>query len=293
MIPKEILKKVRRIQIYTTRVVRDVFAGEYHSVFKGRGMEFEEVREYQVGDDVRAIDWNVTARAGRPYVKLFTEERELTVMILADVSASGSFGTAARLKSELIAEFCAVLAFAAINNNDKVGLVLFTDRIEKYIPPKKGITHVLRVIRELLYFTPQGRKTDISVPLEFLSKVGARQTVSFLVSDFMASGYERAFGIAARKHDLIAVCVGDPRERMLPALGIMALEDPETGEALTVDIGDRRTREAFSKAMEKRAGERDSFFRSKGVDSITLSTGEPYMGALLRFFKTRERRMVV
>jgi len=289
---KEILKKVRRIQIYTTRVVRDVFAGEYHSVFKGRGMEFEEVREYQVGDDVRDIDWNVTARTGHPHIKLFKEERELTVMILADMSASGAFGAVKRLKAELIAEFCAVLAFSAINNNDNVGLIIFTDRVEKYVPPRKGITHVLRVIRELLYFKPRGIKTDISRPLEFLSKVSARQTVSFLVSDFMATGYERAFGIAAKRHDLIAVCVSDPREAVLPPLGIMEFEDPETGEVAAVDTGDLAVREAFSKITKRHIAERDGFFRAKGVDYINISTGRPYMGELLRFFKKRERRMV-
>lgn len=293
MIPKEILKKIRRIQIYTTRMVQDVFAGEYHSVFKGRGMEFEEVREYQVGDDVRTIDWNVTARTGHPYVKLFKEERELTVMILADISASGSFGTVSRLKAELIAELCAVLAFAAINNNDKIGLILFTDRIEKYIPPDKGITHVLRVIRELLYYKPEGKKTNISAAVEFLSKVTSRQTVSFLVSDFFAAGYERPLGIAAKRHDLIAISVSDPRERELPAVGIMELEDPETGETISADTGDRRVREAFSKIARKREAERDDFFKTHGIDCIRVNTAAPYMRELLGFFRLRERRMAV
>lgn len=293
MIPKEILKKIRRIQIYTTRVVQDVFAGEYHSVFKGRGMEFEEVREYQVGDDVRIIDWNVTARTGHPYVKLFREERELTVMILADISASGSFGTVRRLKAELIAELCAVLAFAAINNNDKIGLILFTDRIEKYIPPDKGITHVLRVIRELLYYKPEGKKTNISAAVEFLSKVTTRQTVSFLVSDFFAAGYERPISIAAKRHDLIAISVSDPRERELAAVGIMELEDPESGEMISVDTGDRGVREAFSKIARRREAERDDFFKARGIDCIKVNTAEPYMGALLSFFRSRERRMAV
>jgi uncharacterized protein (DUF58 family) len=274
-------------------VVQDVFAGEYHSVFKGRGMEFEEVREYQVGDDVRIIDWNVTARTGHPYVKLFREERELTVMILADISASGSFGTVRRLKAELIAELCAVLAFAAINNNDKIGLILFTDRIEKYIPPDKGITHVLRVIRELLYYTPEGKKTNISAAVEFLSKVTTRQTVSFLVSDFFATGYERPISIAAKRHDLIAISVSDPRERELAAVGIMELEDPESGEMISVDTGDRGVREAFSKIARRREAERDDFFKARGIDCIKVNTAEPYMGALLSFFRSRERRMAV
>ncbi|MCX6356334.1 MAG: DUF58 domain-containing protein [Candidatus Aureabacteria bacterium] len=293
MIPKEILKKVRRIQIYTTRVVQDIFAGEYHSVFKGRGMEFEEVREYQVGDDVRSIDWNVTARTGLPHVKLFKEERELTVMLLADVSASGAFGTVGQLKSELIAELSAVLAFAAINNNDKIGLMLFTDRVEKYIPPQKGVTHVLRVIRELLYFKPEGRGTDISVALEFLSKVSTRQTVSFLVSDFIASGYDRALAIAAKRHDLIAVRVSDPRERVLPPVGIMEFEDPETGALLGVDTRDVRVRQSYAKATAAADVGLDAFMRGKGVDCIKVSTGAPYVGALLKFFKMRERRMAM
>lgn len=293
MIPKEILKKVRRIQICTNRVVTDVFAGEYHSVFKGRGMEFEEVREYQVGDDVRTIDWNVTARTGRPHVKLFREERELTVMILADVSASGSFGTVQRLKSELIAEFCAVLAFAAITNNDKIGLILFSDRIEKYIPPKKGVTHVLRIIRELLYFSAERKGTDISKALEFLSKVTTRLTVSFLVSDFLDEGYDRALSIAAKRHDLIAVSVSDPRERELPAVGMVELEDPETGETAIADTGDRRLREAFKSSVAREEEERVGFFRARGVDCIRVSTGEPYVKALLSFFRTRERRMAM
>jgi uncharacterized protein (DUF58 family) len=293
MIPKEILKKIRKIQIYTTRVVQDVFAGEYQSVFKGRGMEFEEVREYQVGDDVRTIDWNVTARTGRPHVKLFREERELTVMLLADISASGSFGTIRQLKSELIAELCAVLAFAAITNNDKIGLILFTDRIEKYVPPKKGVTHVLRVIRELLYYAPQGKGTNIAAALEFLSKVTTRLTVSFLVSDFLDAGYERALSIAAKRHDLIAVAVSDPRERMLPAAGLVELEDPESGAALVADTADPRLRAAFSRRAAEREEERDDYFIAHGVDCITVSTAEPYMRALLSFFKARERRMAV
>lgn len=291
MIPKEVIKKIRRIQIYTTRAVQDLFAGEYHSVFKGRGMEFEEVREYQIGDEIRSIDWNVTARMGRPYVKLFREERELTVMIVADVSASGSFGTVKHLKAELVAELCAVLAFAAINNNDKIGLILFTDRIEKYVPANKGIIHVLRIIRELLYYKPEGRKTDIGTALEFLSKVTARQTVSFLVSDFMASGYEKALRVAAKRHDLIAVYVSDPRERGMPPVGIVELEDPESGEVLLVDTRDSRLRENFHRIARRREAEREGFFRANGVDCIKVNTAEPYIKPLMQFFRARERRM--
>lgn len=293
MIPKEILEKVRRIQIYTNRVVRDVFAGEYHSVFKGRGMEFEEVREYQIGDDVRCIDWNVTARMGHPYVKLFKEERELTVMILADVSASGSFGTVKQLKAELVAELCAVLAFSAITNNDNIGLILFTDRVERYFPAKKGITYVLRIIRELLYYRPEGKKTDIGCALEFLSKVTTRQTVAFLVSDFMASGYERPLTIAAKRHDLIAIEVSDPREEGLPPIGLVEFEDPESGEVLLADTRDLRIRDAFSRIMKRRSEERREFFRAHGVDCIRVSTDRPYVLPLMRFFKERQKRMVV
>ena len=293
MLPREILKKVRRIQIFTTRMVQDVFAGEYQSVFKGRGMEFEEVREYHPGDDVRSIDWNVTARTGHPHVKVFREERELTVMLLADVSASGTFGSVRQRKEELIAEFSAVLAFAANNNNDRVGLILFSDRIEKYLPPKKGVTHVLRVIRELLYQSPRGRGTDIGAALEFLSRVATRRTVSFLVSDFLASGYERALSIAARRHDLIAVEVVDPRERALPDAGIIEFEDPETGAAVAADTGDRRVREAFERIAARQAEMRNDFLASRGVDRIRVETARPYAGELLKFFRAREHRMAI
>ena len=293
MIPREILKKVRRIQIYTTRMVQDVFAGEYQSVFKGRGMEFEEVREYHPGDDVRSIDWNVTARTGNPHVKVFREERELTVVLLADVSASGTFGSVRQRKEELIAEFCAVLAFAAVNNNDRIGLILFSDCVEKYLPPKKGVTHVLRLIRELLYHSPRGKGTDIALALEFLSRVATRRTVSFLVSDFFASGYERAFSIAAKRHDLIAVAVGDPRERRLPDAGIIEFEDPETGEGAEADTGDQRVREAFERIAARRAEARRAFFASRGVDCISVDTAEPYARELMKFFRARERRMAV
>jgi uncharacterized protein (DUF58 family) len=225
MIPKEILKKIRRLQIVTNRVVSDVFAGEYLSVFKGRGMEFNEVREYQPGDEERDIDWNVTARMGRPFVKKFVEERELTVMLLVDASASSRFGTRDRFKSELAAELCAVLAFSAIRNKDRVGLVIFTDRIEKFVPPGKGSRHVLRVIREVLYFRPQGRGTDISLALDYLNRVIRRRSVVFLVSDFLAAGFERALRVSARRHDLVALLVRDPREEELPPAGLVRLED--------------------------------------------------------------------
>ncbi|MYJ12682.1 MAG: DUF58 domain-containing protein, partial [Gemmatimonadetes bacterium] len=229
MIPREILKQVRLLEITTRGLVNDVFSGEYHSVFKGRGMSFAEVREYRYGDDIRGIDWNVTARTGSPHVKVFEEERELTLMLVVDVSASAHFGTRARMKSELAAELCGVLAFSAIKNNDKVGLILFSDRIEHFVPPRKGRRHALRVLRELLYRPAEGTGTDIAGALEYLARVTRRRAVAFLVSDFLAEGYERALSVAARRHDLVAVRVGDAREAAIPAMGFVEFEDPETG----------------------------------------------------------------
>ena len=230
MIPREILKKVRRIEISTRGLVNDVFSGEYHSVFKGQGMTFSEVREYQYGDDIRSIDWNVTARTGAPFVKIFEEERELTVMLVVDVSASGNFGTRERIKGEVAVELSAVLAFSAIKNNDKIGLILFSDRIEKFVPPRKGRRHVLRVLRELLYHRPEGRGTDIGGALEYLSRVVPRRAVVFLVSDFMGTGFLRPLSVAGRRHDLIAVRMKDTRESELPPMGLVEMEDPETGQ---------------------------------------------------------------
>jgi len=290
MIPKEILAQVRRIQIVSGKLVNDLFAGEYHSVFKGRGMEFDEVREYQAGDDVRAIDWNVTARMGHPYLKSFVEERELTVMLLVDASSSGRFGTTTKLKKEVAAEFCAVLAFSAIRNHDKVGLILFTDRVEKFVPPKKGKRHVLRVIRELLYFEPESRKTDLRVALELLNQVTHRRTVTFLVSDFLTEGFERDLRISARRHDLIAVPLGDPREATMPPIGLVELEDAETGERVVVDTGSRAFRESFAAASESARAGRRNLFRSIGVDLIEVDTARPYLQSLHRFFRDRERR---
>ena len=219
MIPREILKQVRRVEIATRGLVNDVFSGEYHSVFKGRGMNFAEVREYQHGDDIRAIDWNVTARTGAPFIKVFDEERELTVMLVVDVSASGDFGSHARMKGEVAVEICAVLAFSATTNNDKVGLIIFSDRIEKFVPPRKGRRHVLRVLRELLYFKPEGRGTDIAGALEYLARVVRRRAVVFVVSDFLGDGYEKALAVAGRRHDTVAIRMSDPREHQLPAGG--------------------------------------------------------------------------
>ncbi|HUW32187.1 MAG TPA: DUF58 domain-containing protein [Planctomycetota bacterium] len=290
MIPKEILKQVRRIQILTSRMVNDVMAGEYHSTFKGRGMEFDEVREYIPGDEIRTIDWNVTARTGVPYVKKFVEERELTVMLLVDASSSGKFGSVSKTKSEVAAELCAVLAFSAIKNNDKVGLIIFTDRIEKFVPPKKGRSHVLRVIREVLYFKPEGTGTNIAGALEYLKKVTRRKSVAFLVSDFLAEDYQRPLSIANKGHDLVAVTVTDPREIELPNIGFIELEDAETGELMLIDTRDSAFREQFTGLTSRKMRERDKVFRSSGIDSIDVRTNLPYVEPLRRFFRMREKR---
>ncbi|MCK4500198.1 DUF58 domain-containing protein [Candidatus Babeliales bacterium] len=290
MIPKEILRKVRRLEITTRGLVNDVFSGEYHSVFKGRGMEFSEVREYQIGDDIRTIDWNVTARYGHPYVKVFEEERELTVMLLVDVSSSGEFGTFERMKGEIAIEICALLAFSAIKNNDKVGLIIFTDKIEKFVPPRKGKSHVLRVLRELLYFKPENRRTDIGLALEYLSRIIQRRSVVFLVSDFLSGDYERPLRIANKKHDIVAVHIVDPRELELPAIGYIEFEDAETGEQILIDTSDHEVRKLFTKKTTESLLHRDKLFRSMNVDSIAIHTDEPYFEPLIRFFRQRAKR---
>lgn len=290
MIPKEILKKVRQIEIQTRGLVNDVFSGEYHSVFRGRGMEFAEVREYQYGDDIRTIDWNVSARMGHPFVKVFDEERELTVMLLVDLSSSGEFGTHEQMKGEIAVEICALLAFSAIKNNDKVGLIIFTDKIEKFVPPKKGKKHVLRVLRELLYFKPEAKKTNISAALEYLSHIVRKRSVVFLVSDFISENYEKALRIANRRHDIIAVSVGDPRERELPDVGFIELEDAETGEMLTIDSNDLRIRNLFSLEASQQAESRERLFKSIDVDYINISTDTSYVEPLIRFFRMRAKR---
>jgi len=290
MIPREILKKVRRIEIATRGLVNDVFSGEYHSVFKGRGMNFAEVREYQYGDDIRSIDWNVTARTGMPFVKVFDEERELTVMLVVDVSASGEFGTRERMKGEIAVEICALLAFSAIKNNDKVGLIIFSDRIEKFVPPRKGRRHVLRVLRELLYYEPEGRQTDIGTALEYLTRVVPRRAVVFLVSDFKSPDFRKALSVAGRRHDLIALHVGDVREAELPPIGIVEFEDAETGDHVVVDTSDGEFREAFSKLVARSHGELAAAFRQTSVDVVRIATGQPYVKPLMRFFKERSRR---
>ena len=291
MIPTEILKKVKRIELRTRNLVNTIFAGEYHSVFKGRGMAFAEVREYQPGDDVRTIDWNVTARMDDPFVKVFDEERELTVILMVDASASGDFGTVSQMKGEIGAEICALLAFSAIQNNDRVGLIIFTDEVELFIPPKKGKKHVLRVIRELLYFQPSGRGTNIDAALEYLNRVTYRRSVVFLVSDFFASDYEKALRVANRRHDLIAITLEDPREYDLPAIGIVELEDAETGEGILVDFGDAAVREAFQKLTRKERDDRDALFRRMGLDAVNISTQGAYHEPLMQFFRMRAKKI--
>ncbi|MCK6457617.1 MAG: DUF58 domain-containing protein [Phycisphaerae bacterium] len=291
MIPKELLKKVRRIHIRTLHMANDVFAGQYHSAFKGRGMEFEEVREYEPGDDVRTIDWNVTARAGRPFVKRFREERELTVLLVVDVSKSLAFGTHVQLKRELVAEVCATLAFSAIRNNDKIGFIGFSDRIERYIPPKKGTSHVLRVIRELLTIQPRGRGTDVAEALEYLNRVTRRRAVVFVVSDFEARDYESALRIARRRHDVIPICVADVREIELPNVRLVELVDGETGERVTVDTASAAFREEYRRRAQSEMDARRRTFQRMKIDSIDLRTGDSFVEPLQRFFHARETRL--
>jgi len=290
MIPTEILKKVEQIEIQTRGLVNDVFSGEYHSVFKGRGMEFSEVREYQYGDDIRTIDWNVSARIGHPYVKVFEEERELTVMLLIDVSSSGEFGTVERMKGEIAVEICALLAFSAIKNNDKVGLIIFTDKIEKYVPPKKGKQHVLRVLRELLYFEPEAKKTNISVALEYLSNVVRKRSIVFLISDFISEDFSRALKIVNKKHDVVAINITDPREKELPDVGFIELEDAENGEIITIDSTDSELRNLYYTYNQKQKEDRDRLFKSMNVDFIDISTDKSYIEPLIKFFRMRAKR---
>src|SRR5882724_2790543 len=313
MIPREILKKIRQIELRTNRIVTETLAGQYHSVFKGQGMNFDEVREYQPGDDVRAIDWNVTARMNHPFIKKFVEERELTLMLLVDVSGSGLFGSRDQSKRELAAEIASVLAFSAIRNNDKVGLILFTDEVEKFIPPRKGRSHVLRVIREVLFFEPKRRGTDLNGALEFLLRVTPHRAIGVIISDFIGSqtvGGKRTGKVrsqtmlleslaqasftmlrqANRRHDLVAVQIADRYELELPALGRLVLNDAETGEVVEVNTGDERKRAAFAERQARAQAEIARLFRSAGIDAIQLRTDRPYGVELSRFFETRERR---
>jgi uncharacterized protein (DUF58 family) len=295
---KAIMSGMRQLEIRTRRMVNDSLAGSYHSVFKGRGMDFDEVREYSAGDEVRTIDWNVTARAGRPFVKKFTEERELTIFLLVDISASGNFGSGSMSKRDLAAELASVLAFSAIRNSDKVGLLLYTDQIERYLPPKKGRRHVLRVVRDILYHTPEAIGTDTVKALDVANRLLHRRAVVFLISDFETSKnaaavrveLRRAMRRTNRRHDLIAVQVEDPRERELPDVGIVALEDAESGEVIEVDTASATVRKRFRELSLARGLQLVNDFRSEGIDTLQLRTDAPYMPALQRFFKTRQRR---
>jgi len=290
VIPEEILEKVRLIEIRSRNVVNDLFAGDYHSAFKGRGMEFAEVREYLRGDDVRTIDWNVTARTGSPYVKVFDEEREQTVMLLVDASASGAFGSVQQMKGEVGVEISALLAFAAIKNNDRVGLLIFTDQVEVFIPPKKGRKHVLRVIRELLYFQPQGKCTSITSALDYLDRVLHRRSVVFLISDFIDEDYERPLQLMRRRHDMVAVSIFDPRERVLPDVGFINLQDAETGEQFLVDSSRREVRAYFAQQQEKEDQQRRALFRRNGIDEVSIDITKSYVDPLVRLFHERVRR---
>jgi uncharacterized protein (DUF58 family) len=290
MIPKELIKKIRQIEIYTARAVNASFAGQYESVFKGRGMQFDEVREYTPGDDVRSIDWNVTARTGKPYIKRFVEEREMTVLFAVDLSASGDFGTVNKMKNELAAEFCAVLSFAAAKNNDKVGLLIFTDQIELYIPPKKGSGHVLRLIRELLYFKMPRRKTNIGQALEYIAKVTRKKATVFLVSDFIETDFKKPLSLLNKRHDVIGVSVRDRAEVTLPAAGLIEFADAETGEVILVDTSSTRFRSQYAGSSAARFDQLKNMLRSINVDCISISTDKPYIQDLIAFFRMRHKR---
>lgn len=287
---RELLKKVRQIEIKTRGVVNQIFSGEYHSVFKGRGMEFSEVREYQFGDDIRSIDWNVSARFNHPFVKVFEEERELTVMLVVDFSRSGTFGSVRQTKNEIAAEICAVLAFSAIKNNDKVGLILFTDRIERFVPPKKGRAHILRIIRELVSFEPEGTGTNIRQALEYFNHVTKKRSIAFLVSDFIDEGYDRILRIISRRHDVIAVELADPREERLPDAGLIKLRDAETGAMRWIDSSDPKLRREFERFWQERRTARRSLFVKSRVDAIAIRVDRPYIKPIVDFFQTRASR---
>lgn len=293
MEPREILKKIRHVELKTRGLVDAAFAGQYRSVFKGRGMNFEEVREYAPGDEVRSIDWNVTARLGDPYVKKFTEERELTVMLVVDVSASGSFGSVRLSKRELAAEVASLLAFSAIRNSDKVGLILFSDHVELFIPPKKGRVHTLRLIREILFFEPRGRGTDPATALNYLNRVVTRKAVVFLISDFQTPDISKEISVTSRRHDLIAMPIVDPREEELPDVGLLTLEDAETGEQIEINTSDRKLRSDYIRAVDDRRDALQRLLRRNRVDLIALKTDEDYLPALRSFFRLRERRLAL
>lgn len=305
MIARDLIRKIRKIEIYTNRLVNDQMAGQYHSVFKGRGMAFAEVRQYQPGDDIRLIDWNVSARMNDVFVKLFTEEREMTVMLLVDMSASGLFGSYSQTKRDLMAEIAAILAFSAIKNNDRVGLIIFTDHVEKFVPPKKGKKHVLRVITEILTYQPKSKTTELASGLEFLGRVTKRKSVAFLLTDFIQPpseeqidankptlnrSLEHALKVVARKHDLIPITFGDPLEEELPKMGLVHFNDFETGEEIIFDTQGAEAKE-YNKYMRRAKEARQNLFRRLKMDFMNLSAGEPYVGKLVEFFKARQARM--
>ncbi|MBO6936874.1 MAG: DUF58 domain-containing protein [Deltaproteobacteria bacterium] len=291
MIPKDLVKKLRKIEIFTSRLANEQLAGSYHSVFKGRGMAFAEVRQYQPGDDVRFIDWNVSARMNDAYVKVFTEEREMTVMLLVDLSASERFGSVGRPKIEAVAEVAALLAFSAIKNNDRVGLILFTDRIERFVPPKKGRGHVMRVVTEILNAKPEGEGTNLRTALDLLGSLSKRRSVAFCISDFIDEGYEKALRVASKRHDLIPVQVVDPREEELPDVGLALVEDLETGELVEVDTSDARVRDAFARSVHTQRARREQLFRRLRVDHVTVKTDGDYARPIADLFRRRQKRM--
>jgi len=291
MINRELLKKVKKIELSTRHLVNEVFGGEYHSVFKGRGMEFAEVREYTPGDEIRTIDWNVSARTGTTHVKLFEEERELTVMIMVDASASGAFGTRGQMKRTLAAELSAVLAFSAVKNNDKVGLIIFTDRVEKFVPPRKGRSHVLRVIREVLNHEPQHQGTDIDAALEFMNRVIRKRSVVFMISDFLDKGFQKSIKQSSRRHDMLSFHLYDPWEVELPKLGLVQMHDSESGENFLVNTAKSSVRKSFNERSRQRFESLRSFFKTSGLDYLAIQTDEPYVDPLISFFRKRALRM--
>ena len=291
MISRELVKKLKKIEIYTSRLANDQLAGSYHSVFKGRGMAFSEVRQYQPGDDVRFIDWNVSARMNDTYVKIFTEEREMTVMLLVDLSASERFGSAEKPKIETVAEVAALLAFSAIKNNDRVGLILFTDRVERFVPPKKGRSHVMRVVTEILNADPKGEGTDLGVALDLLGGIGKRRTVAFLISDFIADQYEKPLKVVSAKHDLIPIQIVDPREDELPDVGLALVEDLETGELVEIDTSDLDVRAEYAREAQRQRAAREHLFRRLQLDHVTVSTDRDFVRPLTELFRLRQRRL--
>ena len=291
MISRELVNKLKKIEIYTSRLANDQLAGSYHSVFKGRGMAFSEVRQYQPGDDVRFIDWNVSARMNDTYVKVFTEEREMTVMLLVDLSASERFGSTEKPKIETVAEVAALLAFSAIKNNDRVGLILFTDRVERFVPPKKGRSHVMRVVTEILNADPEGEGTDLAVALDLLGGIGKRRTVAFLISDFIADQYEKPLKVVSAKHDLIPIQIADPREDELPDVGLALVEDLETGELVEVDTSDLDVRANYAREAQRQRAAREHLFRRLQLDHVTVSTDRDFVRPLTELFRLRQKRL--